>query len=1004
MADQLPYRAEYAKSGRASCKACRTTIEKDSLRLAAMVQSPMFDGKVPNWYHYNCFFTKQRPKVVGDIENFESLKWDDQEKIKEKLQSLDSLGVDKGVGKSSKSKKATKRASSSNSASAGKSQFSIEYAKSGRAACRGCEEKILQNEVRVAKMDFESDQGRRYGGIPMWHHLACFAKLRKDLEFWESGNSLPGFSSLKSSDQEEVCKLLPKITAEVKDEVDGVSVQKKIKTEPVDSKTEEEMKKQNKIMFKYVESLKSLKKPHLQLLLTHNGQSIPHGNSSMIDRIADIMTFGALEPCDKCGGQLSYVSGTGYKCKGDLSEWVKCDNVSVDPKRKVFKVPKELAEEYEFLKRYKGKVVKRLMQLNQPSVHISDSASASGPKVKSEHNFPLKNMEFVILGKTETPKDELKNTIIKMGGKVTTKIHKMLAAVISTQEEIEKMNKRMQEVKDCDVQVVPENFLEESIAGGAAENIRKLCISPWGSDPKKRLEVVESMKSTKSKSMFTKSVPSKVTIKVKGGTAVDPDSGLEDVAHVYKKGSDIYSTVLGLTDLQSGTNKYYKLQILESDKGHRYWVFRSWGRIGTTIGSQKLEAVESMAEAKKIFTTHFAEKSGNLWEDRHNFKKVAGKMYPMDLSYGDEDNEVTSLAAASDVESKLPKPVQDLVTLIFDVDSMKKVMLEYELDLQKMPLGKISKRQIQQAYYVLTELQTALRESEPTRAKILDVSNRFYTLIPHDFGIDNPPPLDSEDIIKKKIEMLDSLMEMEVAYSLLKTTKEEDSSGIHPVDLHYNKLNAEIEVLDRTSKEFELLQIYVKNTHAATHSQYELEILDVFKVSRIGEDKRYKPFKKLHNRKLLWHGSRLTNFAGIISQGLRIAPPEAPTTGYMFGKGIYFADMVSKSANYCMTTPSNSIGLMLLCEVALGNMHEKAQAEYIEKLPPGKHSCKGVGATHPDPEHSVVMEDGVEVPLGPGKPVLERHQTSLLYNEYIVYDVGQVKVRYLLKMNFKYRF
>lgn len=43
-------------------------------------------------------------------------------------------------------------------------------------------------------------------------------------------------------------------------------------------------------------------------------------------------------------------------------------------------------------------------------------------------------------------------------------------------------------------------------------------------------------------------------------------------------------------------------------------------------------------------------------------------------------------------------------------------------------------------------------------------------------------------------------------------------------------------------------------------------------------------------------------------------------TGYMFGKGIYFADMVSKSANYCHTTPSNSTGLILLGEVALGNM------------------------------------------------------------------------------------
>ena len=43
-------------------------------------------------------------------------------------------------------------------------------------------------------------------------------------------------------------------------------------------------------------------------------------------------------------------------------------------------------------------------------------------------------------------------------------------------------------------------------------------------------------------------------------------------------------------------------------------------------------------------------------------------------------------------------------------------------------------------------------------------------------------------------------------------------------------------------------------------------------------------------------------------------------TGYMFGKGIYFADMVSKSANYCRTSKADPIGLMLLCEVALGNM------------------------------------------------------------------------------------
>jgi hypothetical protein len=38
MSADLPYRAEYAKSGRASCKGCRSPIAKDTLRLAVMVQ------------------------------------------------------------------------------------------------------------------------------------------------------------------------------------------------------------------------------------------------------------------------------------------------------------------------------------------------------------------------------------------------------------------------------------------------------------------------------------------------------------------------------------------------------------------------------------------------------------------------------------------------------------------------------------------------------------------------------------------------------------------------------------------------------------------------------------------------------------------------------------------------------------------------------------------------------------------------------------------------------
>ena len=153
---------------------------------------------------------------------------------------------------------------------------------------------------------------------------------------------------------------------------------------------------------------------------------------------------------------------------------------------------------------------------------------------------------------------------------------------------------------------------------------------------------------------------------------------------------------------------------------------------------------------------------------------------------------------------------------------------------------------------------------------------------------------------------------------------------------------------------------------------------------------------------LLWHGSRLTNFVGILSQGLRIAPPEAPVTGYMFGKGVYFADMCSKSANYCCTSRESPTGILLLCEVALGEMSEKLHADYYAaNLPPGMKSTKGVGRTAPDPKNAVT-KDGVVIPMGPGAAT-NVAGTHLLYNEFIVYDIAQIRIKYLLRTRFNYK-
>ena len=107
-------------------------------------------------------------------------------------------------------------------------------------------------------------------------------------------------------------------------------------------------------------------------------------------------------------------------------------------------------------------------------------------------------------------------------------------------------------------------------------NIKAHTISPWEcSDPKDRLkkEAVEKSGAKKSGSMFEKEMPKSMKMKLKGGGFVDPDSGLEDKAHVLKSKDTLYSVVLNAVDIQKGRNSYYKLQILEHDKKPKWYVF-----------------------------------------------------------------------------------------------------------------------------------------------------------------------------------------------------------------------------------------------------------------------------------------------------------------------------------------------------------------------------------------------------------------------------------------------
>ncbi|KAF9361508.1 Poly [ADP-ribose] polymerase 2 [Mortierella sp. NVP85] len=503
---------------------------------------------------------------------------------------------------------------------------------------------------------------------------------------------------------------------------------------------------------------------------------------------------------------------------------------------------------------------------------------------------------------------------------------------------------------------------------------------------------------------------------------VDSACPLASTFSVYMDTEVAWNARLNQTNIGANNNKFYMIQLLTSKLGE-YAVFCHWGRVGAH-GQTSTDRFCDLNSAQRCFEKKFRDKTRNGWADRDSFVKHAGKYHLLPPDDGDSDDEDEDNAKGKNKgkgvkkeeeedhpvpESTLHPKVQNIVELIFNTNMMTSQMKELDYDAEKMPLGKLAKSTILQGYEVLKQISEVINNSKPSTNNshtLMELSSQFYTVIPHNFGRNTPPVISTAPALKKKLEMLEALGEIEIAQKLIKETKKEIHT-VNPLDQHFASLKLnKLEPLDKSSDRFKLIEQYVKNTHGSTHSGYNLVIEEVFDLDRQGEADRFvdSGFSNLHNRRLLWHGSRLTNYVGILSQGLRIAPPEAPSTGYMFDKGAYFADCVSKSANYCFTNYQHNTGLMLLCEVALGDMHELLHSDYNAKAnsqKANKQSTKGCGRSYPDEAQDVIIENNLRVQAG--KLKTDNTSGSLQYNEYIVYDVSQVKMRYLLKMKFDYQ-
>ena len=447
----------------------------------------------------------------------------------------------------------------------------------------------------------------------------------------------------------------------------------------------------------------------------------------------------------------------------------------------------------------------------------------------------------------------------------------------------------------------------------------------------------------------------------KGNGVVDPLSGKASTHHVVEAGDSLYQCTLHQTNIVgANNNKFYVIQLLEKDTKGGFVLFTKWGRDGTP-GSTQLKPMSTQSQGIQAFCAQFKSKTSNRWEDRDDFVKHSGKYQLMDMDLGGNDDDVPAKKPKGDVESKLDTRLLEAMKLIADKTTMTKTMKELSIDTDAMPLGKISKTQLKNASKHLKAIENELKKSKPKSSVFGEESANFYTLVPHSVGMCKLPVLNTLAQIKEKMELLETLGDLEIADKILKDASQ---SGEHPLDAVYNGMKCGLAPLDHASEDFEKIKKYTENTAGKTHTQYKLEVVDVFAVTREGEAKRYSKFSDDKNRMMLWHGSGVANWVGILSQGLRIAPPEAPVTGYMFGKGVYFADCSTKSANYCRASKAANVGFLTLNEVALGDMYKLTHSEYMDKPPKGKLSTKGQGQNIPDPAGSTTDSSGCVWPVG----------------------------------------
>lgn len=180
-------------------------------------------------------------------------------------------------------------------------------------------------------------------------------------------------------------------------------------------------------------------------------------------------------------------------------------------------------------------------------------------------------------------------------------------------------------------------------------------------------------------------------------------------------------------------------------------------------------------------------------------------------------------------KSQLHPEVQFLIRFIFNPQIFEDMLASMSYDAKELPLRNLSKRMLLRGFELLKRLGEVIANETSPQHKIQqcsDLSDKYFSTIPHAFGWRKPPIIVYAGILRKEIELLENLSDMEVATEIMEVASRAIDREEHILDLHYKGLNLnELTPLNPDSTEYTELETYLLGSFGSTHNiQYGVSV------------------------------------------------------------------------------------------------------------------------------------------------------------------------------------